>query len=109
MEYKDYLAKLLDHAAKVGKGESDTKYPAWADNGARRVLVDFFHPKDNIAIEVDKAVLHSKPDAWVGNAMKEKKVRNAVWKVIRIHYDDLKKDEVIEELMDLLRARNEYR
>jgi type I restriction enzyme R subunit len=109
LEYKDYLAKLLDHAAKVGKGESDTKYPSWADNGARRALVDFFWPDQNIAVEVDKAVLHSKPDAWVGNAMKEKKVRNAVWKVIRVHYDDLKKDEIIEELMDLLRARNEYR
>lgn len=108
LEYKDYLAKLVDHAAKVGKGESDTKYPAWADNGARRALVDFFFREHNLAMEVDKAVRESKPDSWVGNPLKEKKVRNAVWNVIRVHYDDLQKDEVIEQLMDLLRARHEY-
>jgi len=44
LDYKAYLAKLLDHATKLGKGESDTKYPDWANNGARRALVDFFYP-----------------------------------------------------------------
>jgi type I restriction enzyme R subunit len=42
LEYKEYLAKLLELAARLGKGESDTAYPEWADNGARRALVDFF-------------------------------------------------------------------
>ena len=112
LEYKDYLAKLLDHATKVGKGESDTDYPAWADNGARRALFDLFFPDQNIAIEIDQAVLRSKPADWVGNAMKERKVRNAVWEVIRVRYEDLeddsKRSEVIDQLMDLLRARREY-
>ena len=44
LDYKAYLAKLLEQAAKLGKGESDTAYPAWADNGAKRALVDFFPP-----------------------------------------------------------------
>ena len=42
LDYKAYLEQLLQHATKLGKGESDTKYPDWADNGARRALVDFF-------------------------------------------------------------------
>ena len=57
LDYKDYLAKLLEHAAKLGKGESDTEYPDWADNGGRRALVDFFAPEDDLAAEVDEAVL----------------------------------------------------
>jgi hypothetical protein len=33
LEYKDYLARLLEQATKLAKGESDTTYPDWADNG----------------------------------------------------------------------------
>ncbi len=102
LEYKDYLAKLLDHAAKVGKGESDTEYPAWADNGARRALVDFFYPEHNLAIEVDEAVLQSKPDSWVGNPLKERKVKRAIKGAVPADFDRL------DELLDLVKARGEY-
>ena len=44
IDYQNYLAQLLDTARKVGTGESDREYPAWADNGARRALADFFYP-----------------------------------------------------------------
>lgn len=102
LEYKDYLAKLLEHATKVGKGESDTEYPEWANNGARRALVDFFSPEHDIAIEVDKAVLQSKPDSWVGNPMKERKVKLAIKAVVPADFDRL------DDLFDLVKARHEY-
>jgi type I restriction enzyme, R subunit len=103
LEYKDYLAKLVDHAAKVGKAESDTEYPAWADNGGRRALVDFFYPEQNLALEVDKAVLESKPDSWVGNPLKERKVKRAIKAVVPPDFDRL------SELVELVKARHEYR
>lgn len=78
LEYKNFLEKLLAQAAKLGKQESETEYPEWANNGARRALVDFFLSDLGIAIEVDKAVRHTKPDSWVGNALKEKKVKQAI-------------------------------
>ncbi len=53
LRYKEYLARLLEQAAKLGKGESDTGYPKWADNGARRALVDFFFPAAELAVEID--------------------------------------------------------
>lgn len=102
LEYKDYLAKLLEHATKVGKGESDTEYPEWANNGARRALVDFFSPEHDIAIEVDKVVLQSKPDSWVGNPMKERKVKLAIKAVVPADFDRL------DDLFDLVKARHEY-
>lgn len=102
LEYKDYLAKLLDHAAKVGKGESDTEYPEWADNGARRALFDFFYPDGDIAIEVDEAIRHSKPDSWIGHPIKEKVVKNALKDAVGDDYDRL------GELFELVKARHEY-
>ncbi len=103
LDYKDYLAKLLEHAAKLGKGESDTPYPDWADNGARRALVDFFFPKTETAVEIDTTIRHTKPDSWVGNPIKEKKVRRALASALPGDFDRL------DELFELVKARHEYR
>ncbi|WP_407550129.1 type I restriction endonuclease subunit R [Streptomyces sp. Pv4-95] len=103
LDYKDYLAKLLEHASKLGKGESDTEYPEWADNGARRALIDFFGPSPDLAVLVDTTILHTKPDSWVGNTMKEKKVRRALIQALTADFDRL------DELLELLKARHEYR
>lgn len=103
LDYKDYLGKLLEHATKVGTRASDTDYPAWADNGARRALVDFFLPEHNLAIEVDKAIMHTKPDSWVGNPMKERVVRRALRRAVPDDFDRL------DELFELVKAHHEYR
>ena len=45
LDYKDYLAKLLEHADEARQGRVGHRaIPTWADNGARRALVDFFVP-----------------------------------------------------------------
>lgn len=102
LDYEQYLADLLELAAKLGKGDSDTQYPVWADNGAKKALVDFFYPNDDLAITIDTTVRHTKPDSWIGNPIKEKKVRNAIAHELPPGFDRL------DELFDLVKARNEY-
>lgn len=103
IEYEAFLAKILDAATQLGTKESDTKYPAWAGNGAQRALVDFFWPEDGIAVEIDYAVTHSKPESWVGNRMKERVVKNAIERAVGSDFARL------DELFDLVKARDEYR
>ncbi|MFA5605895.1 MAG: HsdR family type I site-specific deoxyribonuclease [Leucobacter sp.] len=103
IDYQEYLAKLLDAAKKLGAKQSDTVYPAWADNGARRALIDFGWVDPAMPIQVDTAILTSKPHDWVGNTMKEKVVRRAIGKVLPDEFDRL------DELFDLVKARDEYR
>lgn len=103
IDYQEYLAKLLDAAKQLGAKESGTKYPQWADNGAKRALVDFFFPQEHFAIEIDTIVRHTKPDAWVGSPMKERLVRNAISKTLPQDFDR------IDELFELVKARHEYR
>jgi type I restriction enzyme R subunit len=103
LAYKAYLERLIEHASKLGKLESDTDYPDWASDGGKRALVDFFLPDVTVAADVDKAILETKPDSWVGNPMKERKVKRAVISVLPSDFDR------IDELMELLRARHEYR
>jgi type I restriction enzyme R subunit len=104
LDYKVYLEKLLEQASQLGNGEgTGVEYPGWADNGARRALFDFFDSDEESATVVDRAVRHSKPDSWVGNSLKEKKVKRAIRAVLPEDFDRL------DELIDLVKARNEYR
>jgi type I restriction enzyme R subunit len=101
ISYKDYLEKLLDLAAQADAGESGT-YPEWASNGARRALIDFALSEEQ-AIAVDQAVMENKPADWVGSKLKERRVLNAIRHVLPEGYERL------DELFDLIKARNEYR
>ncbi|WP_392452708.1 type I restriction endonuclease subunit R [Corynebacterium dentalis] len=103
IDYQEYLAKLLDAARRLGSKESDTKYPDWADNGARRALIDFGWPDAATPIQVDTAILTSKPHDWVGNKMKEKVVKRAISRTVPDGFDRL------DELFELVKARDEYR
>jgi type I restriction enzyme R subunit len=103
LDYQEYLAKLVEHATKVGRGESETTYPTWADNGARRALVDFFAPGEDLAGAIDEAVLKNKPDSWVGDSLKERKVKLALKAALPPDFNRL------DELFELVRARDEYR
>ncbi|WP_168581974.1 type I restriction endonuclease subunit R [Gephyromycinifex aptenodytis] len=102
--YREYLAKLLAAANQLGTKQSDTRYPSWADNGAKRALVDFFRPDDHLAIEIDTVVRHTKPDAWVGNLIKERKVKNAIRSQLGDDFDEAQ----LDELFELVKARREY-
>lgn len=103
LEYKDYLAELLDQAAKLAKGESETAYPPWATDGARRALMDFLAPDVDLAIAVDEAIRTTKPDSWVGSALKERKVKRAIKAALPDDFDRL------DDLFELAKARHEYR
>jgi type I restriction enzyme R subunit len=103
IDYKDYLEKLITQAEQLGKQESDTPYPDWVDNGAKRALFDFGLPDEKLVVDVDTVVRHTKPDHWIGNTIKEKKVRRAVIKALPADFDR------IDELMALVKARDEYR
>lgn len=102
LDYQTYLEELLAQATKLGRGESDFAYPKWANNGARKALIDFFYPSEGLAVEIDTAVLKNKPDSWIGNPMREKKVKLALIRVLPPGY------ERVDDLFDLVKARHEY-
>ena len=99
LSYKEYLEQLITLTEQVGKRESDTPYPVWADTGAKRALVDFGWPNDDMAIEVDEMVMHNKQDRWIGNPMKERKLKRALRHVVGDSY------ERFDELFELIKAR----
>lgn len=103
IEYQQYLARLLNAATQLGSRESGYPYPDWANNGAKRALVDFFAPDDELAREVDRIVRNTKPDSWVGNRLKERKVEMAIRASLPVEFGEF------DELFNLVKARDEYR
>jgi len=104
LDYKRYLEELLAIATKIGKRESDTVYPTWAQNGAQKALVDFGFDDSETARLIDQVVMDHKPHDWVGNRMKERKVANAIRAALP--HDGFGR---FDELFDLVKARDEYR
>ena len=102
LDYQAHLIQLIEQAQKLGAKKSDTVYPIWADNGARRALIDFGLADERRAIQVDRAIMQNKPDNWLGNFMKEKRVKRAMRRALPPDYDRL------DELFDLVKARHEY-
>jgi type I restriction enzyme R subunit len=102
--YEAYLQQLVALVKQISSGQSDVAYPAWADNSARRALIDFDLPGgEETAQAVESALLGGRRADWVGNVMKERRIRRAVEAVLPPDY------ERIDELMNLLRERVEYR
>lgn len=53
-------------------------------------------------VQVDTAILTSKPHDWIGNPLKEKVVKRAIRRALPSDFDRL------DELFELVKARHEY-
>lgn len=109
IEYADFLSRLLEHAEKVGKGESEAgvSYPDWANTSARRALVDFAWPQ---GIEIDVEYVHgviqnAKEHGWAGNPMKERALARELRRVLPAGFNS----QSMKELVDRLKEHDEYR
>ncbi len=78
LDYKAYLAKIVELTRKVKQPETQTAYPASINGPARRALFDNLDGDEQLAIAVDEAIRAEKKDDWRGHRLKEKEVRNAV-------------------------------
>ena len=100
IEYEDYLKKVIELAEKVRRGEGGGSYPATIKTPALRAIYDNLpevvleravaepdtaantddetDPREEVALEVDRAVRQAKMDDWRGNPIKEKRVARAI-------------------------------
>ncbi len=105
-DYADYLQQLIDLTKKVGTGQSEESYPAWASTPARRALVDFAWPQ---GAEIDVEHLHQvvqnvKEHGWSTSPIK----RRALARALRPELPDGIESTKLGELIDLLGRHHEY-
>ena len=104
IEYKKYLEKIKDLAkqSKPKRNHTSGNYPKDINTSGKRALYDNLEQDDDLVSKIDKALEISITDNWIGNKIKEKKVRKAISVII----DD---EEQIDKIMNIIKEQDEYK
>jgi type I restriction enzyme R subunit len=82
LDYKVYLAKMVELTKRVSQPESQISYPTRINSPARRALFDNIDHNEDLAVQVDTAIRNVKKDDWRGMRAKRIEVRNAIKSVL---------------------------
>ncbi len=101
VDYEAYLAKIVELTKQARNPETTPSYPPAVNSAAKRALFDNLAEDEGLALAIDAAIRAIKKDAWRGNLVKEKEVRNA----IKAHITD---PDLVAAIFDLVRNQHEY-
>ena len=101
IDYGQYLASIVELTKQAKSPETTTSYPASVNSPAKRALFDNLGENEALALVVDATIRATKKDAWRGNLIKEKEVRNA----IKAYIAD---PDMVALIFDLVRNQHEY-
>jgi len=101
IEYKEYLAEMVELARKAKNPSAGGSYPASIDTTGRRALYDNLDSDEALALKVNKAVLDSHQAGWRSHPVKTRRVRLAIEAALG---DDARTDAIL----DLIRNHQEY-
>ncbi|MBL7683830.1 MAG: HsdR family type I site-specific deoxyribonuclease [Flavipsychrobacter sp.] len=82
--YEEYLKKIEELAKDIQPKRSNN-YPDSIDSQAKRALYDNLGSNEVLAAELFDKINIVRPDNWVGSAIKEKVVRNAIREILHNH------------------------
>ena len=102
LNYRAYLAKIVDLTKKVSKPENQASYPSNINSSARRALYDNLGQDAVRAVEVDTAIRNIKKDDWRGMRAKRIEVRNAIKSVLG---DD---DALVDTIYKIAESQRDY-
>lgn len=104
IEYKKYLEKIKE-LAKQAKPNAEPKldsYPSEMNTSGKRALYDNLDQDEDLVFKIDTALEISITDNWIGNKMKEKKVRRSISRIIE-------DEEQIDKIMKIIKEQDEYK
>lgn len=107
IDYQEYLLKLVEFTQRLAKGESEQKYPKWADSSARRALIDFAWP-EGIEVDVERVyrtIQRNKEHGWAGDKTKQK----SLMRTLALNFPGLLQPAGMKELLKLLAMHDEFR
>ena len=115
LDYREYLARIVELTRQIGRPETGASYPAEINNPALRAIYDNL---DNIdawisagresrdraetALEIDHAIRAKRKADWRGHRIKEREVRGAIKTVSGVHEGE------VDALFEIVKAQNDY-
>lgn len=100
--YEEYLAELVKLAKQAQNPTSGSSYPASLKTVEQKVLYDNLDKDENLAVNVDHAILVARQDDWRSNTMKTRKIRNAIKSVLG------EEDARVDAILDLVKSQHGY-
>lgn len=100
ISYQEYLSKIVT-LTRQAKQPGGASYPFVINTRARQALYDNLDKDEVLAVAVDNAVRENMQDGWLDNAIKVKKVKNAIKSILS---DDSRTDTILE----LVKHQHEY-
>ncbi len=100
-EYEEYLARIVELARQVQNPTSGTAYPKSLNTRAKRALYNNLGNDEQIAINLDAAIQHTKKDGWRGNRIKEREVRYVIQEVLH-------EETLTNQIFELVKNQDEY-
>ncbi|QOX79847.1 HsdR family type I site-specific deoxyribonuclease [Trichlorobacter lovleyi] len=100
ISYQEYLAKIVALTKQV-KQPGTASYPSAINTKAKQALYDNLDKDEVLAVAVHNAVRENMQDGWLDNAIKVKKVKNAIKSTLS---DDSRTDTILE----LVKHQHEY-
>ena len=112
LDYKAYLARIVELTRKVSRSETVSTYPSRINSGALQALYDNLEGvavaeaatdgREEQALVLDRAIRGIKKADWRGNRFKEREVRNAVKAELG---DD---DTFVDTVFEIVKAQRDY-
>ena len=119
INYKEYLAQIVDLTRKINQPETQASYPVSINNAALRALFDNLvvlvpTARESLGTELDvdvreakvlaldRAIRRVKKADWRGSKIKEREVRNA------IHAELGGNESLVSEIFEIVKAQRDY-
>jgi type I restriction enzyme R subunit len=71
------------------------------DTPGKRALYNNLNENEELALQLNEAILHERPDDWRGNEPRERVIKAAMYKV-------LKDESEVERIFLIIKAQREY-
>lgn len=105
LEYEKYLKQIIELCEQVQKPHESTSYPDSIDSHGKQAFFDNLGGNEQLANDLEKAVLRSRKDGWKDHPIKIRSVTYAINEVLKSHevtdYDE-------EYVTNLAKQQPEY-
>ena len=101
INYEQFLKKFEEMAKKVKPENKQSQYPPNINSPAKQAIYEILKD-EKITLEVEADVGRNVEESWIGNTLKERKIKHA----INRHVDDPKMAEMI---LEVIKNQKEYR
>jgi len=101
INYEQFLKKFEEMAKKVKPENKQSQYPPNINSPAKQAIYEILKD-EKITLEVEADVGRNVEESWIGNTLKERKIKHA----INRHVDDPK---IAEMILEVIKNQKEYR